>query len=172
MTVPVTRIRKSLILAIAIGLLLVAAAAVVIHLPVVQEAVWKRVTDEIHEKTGWRIGADSVRMRMWPARLELSEISVGTGDMPMVQVDRVALRFRWRRIATRPHRLDVIEIEGPRVDLEQLQLPDTSNTPEPSTAADPWTTMVAAHRDRWISGRGRRIPGWSATHRSVGWRHS
>ncbi len=136
-----TRIRKSLLIFLAVALSLVCAGAVVIHLPVVQEAVWNRVIDAIHGSSGWRITADAVHLRMWPARFEAKGISVGTGGPPAIHIDRLEMSFRWRTISRRPHGLDSVEIEGLRVDLRRFQPPKSSNPRDPSTTADAWNAV-------------------------------
>ena len=130
-----------MLLFVTIAVLAVVTGLVVIHLPVVQEALWNRATTSIARSTGWQIDADSVRMRIWPARFEATGVSAGTGGPPVLDADRVEISFRWRAIARRPHRLDRVEIEGPRVDLARLQIPESPGPEASSSAVDPWRAI-------------------------------
>ena len=136
-----TRIRKSLLLCLAIAARVWATGVVVIHLPMVQEALWNRTTVAISNSTGWQIHAESVRMRFWPARFEARGVSAGTGGLPAVDVDRIEVSFRWRGIAGRPHRVDRVEIEGPRVDLRRLQFPESAEPTDSRAAVDVWNAI-------------------------------
>ncbi len=136
-----SRIRKALIVFLAAVLILTVAAVVVIHLPAVQRGFWDRVTTAVHQETGWRVGADSIRMRLWPARFEAKKITIGTEGPPVVQIESLAVRFRWRRIVSVPRRLDRVDVRGPRVDLRNFEMPRPSQPPAQPSTVDPWSAV-------------------------------
>jgi hypothetical protein len=94
--------------------LVVAAAilAVVAHLPGVQRAVWRRMTAAVEESTGWRVEAESLRLRVVPARLKITGLTVAGGGGTIATVDSLSARWRWRRLLGTPRRLEEIDLDG------------------------------------------------------------
>lgn len=90
----------------------VAILVVVVHLPGVQRIAWRRLTEAVEESTGWRVEADSLRLRAIPARLEIAGLTVTGEAGTMVTIDRLSARWRWRRLLGTPHRLEEIDLDG------------------------------------------------------------
>jgi len=99
-------------------LVVLGAALLVVHLPPVQRAAWNAATRTIQERAGWRLRADHVRFRVWPARLELDGVEAGpVGGETVLTADRVTAAWRWLRLIGPRHRLERLGIDGLALDL-------------------------------------------------------
>jgi len=114
--------------------LFVAAAilAVVVHVPGVQRIAWRRLTAGIEESTGWRIEAESVRLRAMPARLEITGLTVAGGAGTVATVDYLSAGWRWRRLLGTPRRLEEMELDGVSFHPDALPPPDLSGEAQPT----------------------------------------
>ncbi len=106
-----------------------AAAAIltaVVHLPGVQRIAWRRLTAAVEESTGWRVEAESVRLRAMPARLEITGLTVAGGAGTVATVDHLRAGWRWRRLLGTPRRLEEIDFDGVSFHPDALPPPDLS----------------------------------------------
>jgi len=98
---------------VVLSLVLVAAILmVVVHLPGVQRIAWRRLTAAVEESTGWRVEAESLRLRAIPARLEIAGLTITGETGTIAMVDRLSARWRWRRLFGVPRRLEEIDLDG------------------------------------------------------------
>ncbi len=79
----------------------------------VQRLLWSRAVETVEAESGWRITADSVKLHVLPAGLDLSELRIGrAGADSVLQADHVALRWRWRNLLWVPRRIDKVVVTG------------------------------------------------------------
>ena len=103
-----------------------AILVVVVHLPGVQRSAWRRLTTAVEESTGWRIEAESLRLRVMPARLEIEGLTIAGGTGTIATVDRLSAGWRWRRLLAAPPRLEEVDLDGVSLYPDALPPPDPS----------------------------------------------
>ena len=111
---------------VAILIALLVAVAVTVHLPGVQRAAWRRVAVSIEESTGWRIEADDLALRVFPARLVAEDVDVGVEGRTVATVARLQARWRWWSLVGEAPRLESLLLEEVVLDLGGL--PESSAT--------------------------------------------
>ncbi len=85
----------------------------VLHTQTVQRLLWSRAVEAVEAASGWRVAADSVKLSVFPAGVQLSSVRVGSGnEAPLFQAEKVTLRWRWTRLVQAPRRLDEVVISG------------------------------------------------------------
>ncbi len=131
--------RRRLLVFAAAFLGLMALLLIVIHLGPVQRWAWGRVAAAISSDSDWQVTCSDPRFRLWPGRLVATDITVAASEQPLLQVDRIAVRWGWWAAASAPRRVESLEITGLVVDLDNLP-PADDQEPEPTTF-DPWTML-------------------------------
>ena len=112
-TATVTRKRK-LILALAAAVVIsIIAAAIAIHDPGIQRRVWEAVTAAVEESSDVGIEAAHVRLRFFPARLVLREVTVSLEGETVLAVEEIRADWQWRRLAAQPRRIETVTVQGP-----------------------------------------------------------
>ncbi len=101
---------------------LIVVAAIIVHLPGVQGIAWRRAAAAIEEVSGYRIEVETLAVRVLPATLDASGVTVAGGGRTFATIDHVSARWRWRRLLDEPRRLEVLVIEGVAVDLDALPI--------------------------------------------------
>ncbi len=101
-----------------LALAVIALVAVAfVSAPPVQRAVWERVVARVEADTGWRLEAERVGLRLWPARVELDRLEAGFDGRVVATARRVEATWRWRDLMREVPRLRSLRVEAPRLDL-------------------------------------------------------
>jgi hypothetical protein len=117
----------------ALAMLLLVSA----HLPPVQRAAWDAVSRRIAEQTGVEIELDNIAVRLWPARLRVTGVTVSAELHQLATIDRLEARWGWLGLIVRtPPRLSLVAIEGIACDLRHL--PAFAEEEEPQPPTDLW----------------------------------
>ncbi len=95
-------------------------AVAVVHNPAVQRRAWQAVTDAVEEGSGFRIEAGDVRLRAFPARLVIRDMTVSAAGRTVLTVEEIRADWRWRRLADRPRRLEHVVVRGPQFFADAL----------------------------------------------------
>lgn len=136
MCVP-NRTRRALLVAAVLLAALLVLGLVAVLLPPVQRAAWERVTGLVASRTGWRVEAERVRLRPWPARLRLEGLAAGGAETTVVTVEELEASWSWLDLLGGTPRLEELRLEGLRVDLRE-GLPAAPPEAEPRPpAAEP-----------------------------------
>jgi hypothetical protein len=89
---------------------LIVVAAIIVHLPGLQGIAWRRAAAAIEEVSGYRIEVETLAVRVLPASLDASGVTVAGGGRTFATIDHVSARWRWRRLLDEPRRLEVLVI--------------------------------------------------------------
>ena len=120
------RVRRTILVVLSLVVVVAAILTIVVHLPGVQRIAWRRLTTAVEESTGWRVEAESARLRVIPARLEIAGLKVGGGAGTIATVDRLSAGWRWRRLLAAPRRLERVDLDGVSFHPDALPPPDPS----------------------------------------------
>lgn len=126
---PLRIVRRTVV----VVLVAIAAVLAVLHVPAVQRAIWDEVRARIAAATGWDLRLEDVSVRLWPARLEVSGLTVTAPERsePLIGADRASATWRWTRLLAAPRRLDTVSVTGLAADTAQLPPPSPSRPAEP-----------------------------------------
>ena len=109
---PCVKVRRTILVVLSLVVVVAAILVVVVHLPGVQRIAWRRLTTAVEGSTGWRVEAESMRLRVIPARLEITGLRVAGGAGTIATVDRLRAGWRWRRLLATPRRLEEMDLDG------------------------------------------------------------
>ncbi|MGD8441582.1 MAG: hypothetical protein PVG53_13710, partial [Holophagae bacterium] len=112
----------------------------VVHSRGAQHAVIERITTAIETSTGWKVGVDDARLRVWPARLIVDGLTVSSGDRRVASVERIEATWSWRGVLGTPRRVESVELTGVDVDLRGVEPPDVESSAEASSG-DLWRVV-------------------------------
>jgi len=119
-------VRRTILVVLSLVVVVAAILVVVVHLPGVQRIAWRRLTTAVEESAGWRVEAESMSLRVIPARLEITGLTVAGGAGTIATVDRLSARWRWRRLLAAPRRLEEMDLDGVSFHPDALPPPDPS----------------------------------------------
>ncbi len=109
----------------------------VVHSRGVQRALTERVTTGIEMSTGWKVDVDDARLRVWPVRLIVEDLTVSSGDRRVVSVERIEATWSWPAVLGTPRRVQSVGLTGVDLDLREFEPPDVESTAGASSS-DPW----------------------------------
>ena len=121
-------------MAAAVVVALLVVVWVTLHSAFVQRPLAERILESVEASTGWRVEIAEPRLRLFPAHLVATGITVSAGERVVASVDRLEASWQWSELLGSPPRLDSVAANGVTVDLRDLQLPEA---PEPAPDAGP-----------------------------------
>ncbi|MCU0303532.1 MAG: BamA/TamA family outer membrane protein [Thermoanaerobaculales bacterium] len=128
--------------AVVLGLVLIAAmVSAILHSDPVRRRLARTATDRLEAATGWQIAIGEPSFRLWPARIVLTDVTVGTAGRQVASARRVEARWRWSAIAGEPRVIDFIGIDGLEVDLRDPPPLPAVETGAAPASADPWRVV-------------------------------
>ncbi len=113
---------------------------VVLHSRGLQREMFDRATTAIEAATGWRVDADEVRLRAWPAHLVLEHVTVSAGDRRVASVEQIETTWAWRRLVGAPRHLETVTLRGVEADFRGVELPEAA-AGGAETTGDPWRAV-------------------------------
>jgi translocation and assembly module TamA len=131
------RIQRRALIVVAGVMILSLLLLLIAHLPPIQRAAWNAMSRRIADQAGVEIELDSIAMRLWPARLRVTGVTVSADQRQLATIDRLEARWGWiGLIARATPRLSLVAIEGIACDLRHL--PSFPDQEEPRPPTDLW----------------------------------